>query len=238
MSDPQTLQAVIFDLDGVITNTAEYHYQAWRDLAESLGIAFNREFNESLKGLSRMKSLDMILAKSQTQLSDEDRRELAAQKNQHYLKLVADICPKDLLPGVQGFLSQLAQEGIQMVLASASRNAPQIVDNLGVKNYFQAIVDPALLARGKPAPDIFLKAADLIGVKPRDCVGIEDASAGIEAIKAAGMLAVGIGDEKILAQADLVLSSTAQLELSKILTLWNTKNLPSGVDSSSITKKL
>ncbi|UQD51126.1 beta-phosphoglucomutase [Bacillus methanolicus] len=220
------LQAVIFDLDGVITDTAEYHYLAWKALAEDLGISFTREFNEELKGVSRMDSLEKILARSgkQQDFSNEEKEKLADQKNRHYLTLIKNITPSDILPGVKEFISDLKTRGIKLGLASASKNAFQVMELLGIKDQFDAIVDAREIKKGKPDPEIFLAAGKLLHVEPDECIGIEDASAGVESIKRAGMFAVAIGAKENFPEADLVFSSTAELSFENILEIYN-KNL-------------
>ena len=173
------IKGVAFDLDGIITDTAEFHFQAWKDLAESLDIKIDRAFNENLKGVSREESLRRILVHGDKldDFSEEEFNELANNKNNHYKELILDITPDDLLPGILEFLNELKENKIPMVIASASKNAPQILKNLGVENLFDHVVDPASLQHSKPAPDIFLAAAKAINVKPEEMVGIEDAEA-------------------------------------------------------------
>ncbi|MNO51061.1 Alpha,alpha-trehalose phosphorylase [compost metagenome] len=213
------LEAVIFDLDGVITDTAEYHYQAWQALADELGVPFSREKNERLKGVSRMESLDIVLEDSGLSLPEAAKLRLAEQKNDHYREMIGRITPADLLPGIPELLDSLQERGILVGLASASLNAPLILERLGAARWFQAIADPASLRKGKPDPEIFLQAAELLGVTPGNCIGVEDAAAGIAAIKAAGMKAVGIGSPAQLGDADLLLPRTAELSVEKLLEL-------------------
>lgn len=213
------MKAFIFDLDGVLTDTAEFHYQAWKKLGERIGISFGREFNEQLKGISRMESLERILAygNKEEAFTDEEKKKLAAEKNEDYKELITQITPKDLLPGIPEFLDDIKGSGIRMAIASASRNAPVILERLGIMKEFDAIVDPAKLQRGKPDPEIFLTGAELLGVQPSECVGIEDAEAGIEAINAAGMFSVGVGTPQSMKEADYSVEHTDQLSLSAIL---------------------
>ncbi|MBT2291314.1 beta-phosphoglucomutase [Paenibacillus albidus] len=211
------LKAVIFDLDGVITDSAEYHYLAWKAVADELGIPFDRSKNERLKGISRMESLEIVLEDSGLHFSEADKVALARKKNDLYLQQIKQITPADLLPGIGELLHDLRERGIAAGLASASRNAAYILERLEAESWFQAVVDPGSVRKGKPDPEIFLKAAELLGVSPRSCVGVEDAAAGVAAIKAAGMLAVGIGDARLLGAADRVLSSTAELSVELLL---------------------
>ncbi|WP_160032097.1 beta-phosphoglucomutase [Paenibacillus sp. An7] len=208
------MKAVIFDLDGVITDTAEYHYLAWKSLADELNLPFDKEFNEKLKGVSRMESLEFILSLGDAAYSDEEKKALAEKKNDLYKEMIAKVTPADLLPGIEALLKELQEAGIGTALASASKNAPFILDRLGVTHYFNHVVDVNLIKQGKPDPEIFLTGAAKLGVLPEECVGIEDAEAGIESILSAGMYAVGVGTPAQMQKADLIVSSTAELSLS------------------------
>ncbi|GGF90533.1 beta-phosphoglucomutase [Paenibacillus aceti] len=217
------LEAVIFDLDGVITDTAEYHYVAWKQLGESIGIPFDRAFNETLKGISRGESLERILrlGGKENDYTAEEKAELARQKNEHYVSLLVNLTPADTYPGITELLSELNAQGIPAVIASASKNAPQILRSLEIDKLFRYVVHPDSVKQGKPAPDLFLRGAEEVGANPQHCVGIEDATAGIEAIKAAGMKAVGIGEAEALkaAGADIVLPNTAGLNVELLSSL-------------------
>lgn len=212
----KTLEAIIFDLDGVITDTAEYHFLAWQKLGDDLGIPFDREFNETLKGVSRTESLERILAlgNKQNDFTEEEKEALATKKNDHYVELIANITAEDLLPGIENFLNEIKEAGIKIGMASASKNAFKVTDGLGVQDLFDHIVDAATVAQSKPHPEVFLKAADALGVKPENCIGVEDAFAGVEAINSANMLAVGVGDAAVLNNADHVVPSTDKLTLA------------------------
>ncbi|WP_095742927.1 beta-phosphoglucomutase [Sediminibacillus massiliensis] len=210
------LQAVIYDLDGVITDTAEYHYLAWKTLAEELHIPFDRSFNEQLKGLSRVDSLEKILAEGTEQYSPTERQRLAEKKNDHYKSLIQEIGPKDLLPGVYQFMLEVKEAGIKTGLASASKNARTVIEKLEITHLLDTVVDAATVERGKPDPEVFLKAAQQLHVEPSQCVGIEDAKSGVTAIKSAGMYAVGVGDEQNLSEADWVISDTSHLSLDRL----------------------
>lgn len=213
------LQAFIFDLDGVITDTAEYHYLAWKALGEDLGIPFTREFNEELKGVSRMDSLEKILTLGQKQndFSEQEKVALATKKNEHYVRLIENITPDDILPGIKELFAEIKEKGYKLGLASVSKNAFTVMESLKLRNEFDVIVDAATIAKGKPDPEIFLTAAKLLHVEPSACIGIEDAAAGVESIKGAGMFAVGVGSKESLAKADIIYSSTAELSLPEIL---------------------
>ena len=211
------IRAFLFDLDGVIVDTAIYHYQAWKRLANELGFDISEEFNEQLKGVSRMDSLDLILAHGGLTLSDEKKNELAAQKNQWYLELVSRMTSDDILPGVATFFSQVRKAGLQTALGSVSKNAPLILERIGMTNAFDAIIDGTKITKGKPDPEVFTKGADELGVSPAECVVFEDAVAGVEAGKRGGMFVVGIGTPDVLTQADLVAPSLAALTVDEVL---------------------
>ena len=210
-----------FDLDGVITDTAKFHYVAWKELADSIGITIDLQFNEQLKGISRMDSLERILAYGgkENDYTAEQKEEMAADKNANYVKLLDDLSPADLLPGVKAFLDAAKEMNVPCSLASASKNAPFILTKLGVYDYFDAIVDPATLKKGKPDPEIFVRAAELIHIDPSEAVGFEDAQAGIEGIKGAGMYAVGVEGNEPLTEADMTIKSFEELNVSDLLNL-------------------
>ena len=213
------LGAVIFDLDGVITDSAEFHYRAWKSLANRLGIYFDRKINERLKGVPRMDSLEIILEKDSVpdRFSEEEKKALAQEKNDDYVTLINTITPEDMLPGILALLNNLKSRGVKTAIASASKNAPTIVERLEVGHLFDYIADAGAIKNQKPAPDVFLVSAENISVPPACCVGVEDAGAGIVAIKAAGMVAIGIGEEENLEGADLILPNTAALTYERIL---------------------
>ncbi|MDX3775014.1 beta-phosphoglucomutase [Chromatiaceae bacterium AAb-1] len=214
-----SIKALIFDLDGVLTDTAIYHYHAWKALADELAIPFNEQDNEQLKGVDRLGSLRLILQKGQLSLSPDEEQWLMASKNQHYLELIADMNPAALFSGTHELFAELKQRGIKTALASASKNAGFVVERLGIAGQFDYIADAAKVANSKPAPDIFLLAAKGLGVAPQNCVGVEDAQAGIAAICSAGMLPVGIGDAAVLQDALLVYPALDKLNLQQVLSL-------------------
>ncbi|MYM37917.1 beta-phosphoglucomutase [Duganella qianjiadongensis] len=207
-------KAVIFDLDGVLTDTAHYHYLAWKRLAESLQLPFDQAYNEQLKGIDRMGSLELILAQGRRSYTAQEKLALAEQKNQHYQTLIADMTPADLLPGAVAALQRVRAAGLGIALASVSKNAATVLERLGITGHFDYVVDAAAIARGKPDPEIFLTAAQALGVAPADCLGVEDAVAGVAAIKAAGMTALGIGHPFVLTRADVVITSLADFNLA------------------------
>ena len=207
------IQAVIFDLDGVITDTAHLHFLAWKALGDSLGVEVNLELNELLKGISRQESLEIILRETgiYDNFTATERQALADRKNRTYVASLESLGPQDLLPGIGDCLKDLQKRGIKIGLASSSQNAGLIIEKLGLESYFEAMVDPRSLSKGKPDPEIYLKAAAALGLSPAKCAGVEDARAGIEAIRAAGMTAIALGQSLEQVPADYHLSSTRDL---------------------------
>ncbi|MBD2566497.1 beta-phosphoglucomutase [Anabaena lutea FACHB-196] len=201
------IRGIIFDLDGVLTDTADYHYQAWQKLADEEGIPFNRQANEALRGVSRRASLMLIIG--DRRYSEVQIQEMMERKNDYYVKLIHNITSKDLLPGVVPLLDELRQAGIKIALGSASKNARVVIERLGIADKFDAVADGYSVQEPKPAPDLFLYAAKQLGIPPSQCVVFEDAAAGIQAAKAAGMWAVGLGPVERVGAADIVLSSLA-----------------------------
>lgn len=207
-------KAVIFDLDGVITDTAHYHYLAWKRTADSIGAPFDEAFNEQLKGVDRMGSLRLILARAPRSFSEEEQLALADAKNRYYQELIATMTPRDLLPGALAALEAVRAAGLRIGLASVSKNAFTVLDRLGIRDRFDDVVDAATIRNSKPHPEIFLTAAAHLGVAPADCLGVEDAAAGVAAIKDAGMVAVGVGSPDVLYRADRVIRSMEEFDLS------------------------
>lgn len=212
-------KAFIFDLDGVITDTAEYHYLAWKNLAATLGIQIDRAFNENLKGVSREESFERILVHGgkSDRFTPEEKAKYAYEKNEEYKRLIKQVTPNDVLPGIVVLLDALKDNGIHIGLASASKNAFEVIDRLELEDYFEYIADAAKIENSKPAPDVFLDVMNHFGLSAKDCIGVEDAQAGIEAIKKAGMYAVGIGKSKDLVGADLVFDKTNDIDLDVII---------------------
>ena len=208
------LECVIFDLDGVLTDTAELHYQAWQRLAEEKGLPFDRTVNEHLRGVSRRNSLEIILRHAGVELAEEEKEGLANRKNGYYRELISRLSPADLLPGISDLLTQLKESGIKTGLASASHNAREIVQRLEIERFLDLVVDPSAIVKGKPDPEIFFRAAEGLGIPYENCAGVEDAQVGIQAIRAAGMFAVGIGSG--LLEADWVLPDTRGLTLPEL----------------------
>lgn len=215
------IKGFLLDLDGVITETSEYHYLAWKELSSEIGIAIDRTFNEQLKGVSRMDSLERILIHGGKEhlFTQQEKQAFAQRKNERYIDLLRGLTPDDLLPGIGQFLADARADGIKLAIASASRNAGTIVRKLGLEAKIDYIADAASTARSKPYPDIFLDAARGLFLPPDSCVGIEDAAAGITAIHAAGMKAIGIGSAEYLHEADLILSGTEDLVYDRIVTI-------------------
>jgi beta-phosphoglucomutase len=209
----------VFDLDGVITDTAKYHYIAWKELAAEIGIEIDLKFNEQLKGISRMDSLERILTlgNKNDAYKEVEKEALATKKNTHYVQLLQSLTPDDLLPGVKTFLDEAKAKNIPCAIASASKNAPFILDKLGVMQDFDTIVDPATLKKGKPDPEIFIQAALALGIEPAEAVGFEDAQAGIDGIKAAGMYAVGVYSGEELHGADVIVEKLTDLNIDELL---------------------
>lgn len=200
-----TVQACLFDLDGVIVDTAKYHYLAWRQLANQLGFDLTLEQNELLKGISRMESLDIILEIGGVKLDEAEKTKLATEKNLRYLELCKQITPDDALPGVRDFLDELRADSIKVGLGSASKNAKTILTNLDMLTYFDTIVDGNRVTKGKPDPQVFLMGAEDLAVAPEHCIVFEDAVAGVQSGNAAGMFTVGIGEQSVLNEADIVI---------------------------------
>lgn len=194
----------IFDLDGVIVDTAHFHFLAWKKTAAELGYTLTKERNEQLKGVSRIRSLEKILEWAGVTISKERFDHLTSDKNIDYLSHVNAMTPDDVLPGVLEFIAKLKQQGYKVALGSASKNARRILEKVGLSDTFDTIVDGTNVTAAKPDPEVFLVGAVQLGVQPMDCVVFEDSAAGITAAKAGGMLAVGIGSESHLGHADFV----------------------------------
>lgn len=196
------IKGFLFDLDGVIVDTAVFHFQAWRRLAQKLGGDFTEEQNEQLKGVSRVDSLKKIIEWTGATVSDEEFQTLMVEKNEWYLELVQGLGPQDALPGALDFLQTAYDQGLKIALGSASKNAPMILEKLGITPLFTAIIDGNNVVNGKPHPEVFLKGAEALGLEPSECVVFEDSIAGVQAAKTGGMSSVGIGNAETL-QADI-----------------------------------
>ncbi|MFN7250083.1 MAG: beta-phosphoglucomutase [Anaerobacillus sp.] len=211
------IKACIFDLDGVIVDTAKFHYLAWRRLAQELGFDFSEEDNERLKGVSRMDSLNILLEIGGVELDDAKKEELAQKKNDWYVELISDMDESEILPGTTEFLTMLREAGIKISLGSASKNARTILTKIGLIEMFDAIVDGTHISKAKPDPEVFLLGAKELGVEPNECVVFEDAFAGVEAAINAGMYVIGIGSKETLHRANDVVASLAEMTLDRLV---------------------
>ncbi|HSJ11562.1 MAG TPA: beta-phosphoglucomutase [Gillisia sp.] len=207
-------KGIIFDLDGVIVDTAKFHYLAWRKLANDLGFDISEDQNEQLKGVSRVRSLEKILGWGNVSLSQDNFMEQMAIKNDNYLSYISTMTPKDILPGVQEVLDFFLENNIPVALGSASKNARSILEKTGLYQKFTAVVDGNDVEKAKPDPEVFLIAAARLNVEPGNCIVFEDAQAGIQAANSAGMISIGIGDEDNLKEADYVFADFTQIELN------------------------
>lgn len=211
------IKACIFDLDGVIVDTAVYHYQAWKRLAAELGFDFTEHQNEQLKGVSRMASLDLLLEWGKiTGTSDAEKEQMATRKNEWYVEMINRMTPAEILPGAKEFVRSCRDAGIKTAIGSASKNTPTILNNLQLRHLFDAVVDGNSVSRPKPDPEVFLKGAEALGVAPAACVVFEDAIAGIEAAINGGMKAVGIGSPELLKDAAIVVSGLDQFSIADL----------------------
>ncbi len=207
----------IFDLDGVIVDTAKYHYLAWKKMANELGFDFTEKENEQLKGVSRVKSLEILLGIGNISKSKKEQEKLATQKNELYLQLIEKLDSSDLLPGTKEFIGDAKDDVIKIALGSASKNAAYILKKLGIAHLFDARVDGTMISKAKPNPEVFTKAANLLGLKPAKCLVFEDAQAGIDAAKNAGMKCIGIGDKNVLKGADIVVTGLDRITVAQAL---------------------
>ncbi|MES2518283.1 MAG: beta-phosphoglucomutase [Bacteroidota bacterium] len=209
-------KACLFDLDGVIVDTAVYHFQAWRRLANELGFDFTEHQNEQLKGISRMESLDLILKWGNVSLTETEKLAWATRKNDWYLELVKQMTPNEVLKGVPKFLTSLRENGIKIALGSASKNSKLILERINMLDYFDAIIDGNNITKGKPDPQVFLLGAEATGCKPEVCVVFEDAVAGVQAGKAGGMKVIGVGSADILFEADFVIKGFEEMTIERL----------------------
>jgi len=205
------IKAVIFDLDGVVVDTAKFHFVAWNDIAKQFGFEISSHQNEQLKGVSRIKSLDLILEWGHIKLSQEQKTLLLNQKNEAYLATINLLNKTDILPGILEILTYLKSKNIPVALGSASKNALPILQKLGISTLFNVIVDGNIVQKAKPDPEVFKQAANKLHVLPKHCLVIEDAKAGIDAANNAKMTSIGIGNKEILINASYVLEDTSKL---------------------------
>ncbi|MGZ3608609.1 MAG: beta-phosphoglucomutase [Ktedonobacteraceae bacterium] len=212
----QRPKAIIFDLDGVLTDTSEYHYKAWKRLADGEGIPFSKEENDKyLRGVARRESL-MYIIRGRT-YSEAQIQEMMERKNRYYIEMMESMTPKDLVAGGRELLGEIREAGIKVAIASASKNCRTVLERLEIASYFDGIADGNSVVNSKPAPDIFIYAAGLVQIPTPNCLGVEDADAGIEAIKTAGMQALGIGPKERFHRADKVISTLASQHLTDVL---------------------
>jgi len=212
-----TIKACLFDLDGVIVDTAKYHFAAWRRMANELGFDFTHEENEKLKGVSRMDSLALILKWGGVEKTPEEQLALAKQKNDWYVESIANMQADEILPGVPEFLEELKQKGVKIGLGSASRNAPRILDAVQLTSYFETIIDGSKTTKGKPDPQVFQMGAADLNVAPDETIVFEDAPKGVDAALAGGFYAVGIGDVANLSHAQYVMPGFADVSLEMLM---------------------
>lgn len=209
------IKGFIFDLDGVITDTAEYHYKSWQKLADEEDLFFNREINEQLRGVSRMDSLEIIL--DGKELPDDVKKEWTDRKNAYYQEYLEEITKENILDDMEEKLNKLKEDGFKIAVASSSRNARKVLKNLQISDMFDTISDGNSVENAKPAPDLFLHTAEKLGLKAEECVVLEDAESGVEAALAANMKAVGVGPQERVGKAHLVYSRVSDIDFAEIL---------------------
>ena len=205
-------KAVIFDLDGVICSTDEYHYRAWKKTADALGIPFDRRRNDLLRGVSRRESLEIILEAGNADLSESEKQFLLDRKNACYLNFLREMSPASLDPQVLKTMENLREAGLLLAIGSSSENAPFILQQIGLEDYFDAVADGNSCKKAKPAPDIFLSAAEMLAVPASECLVVEDVAAGVKAARAAGMEVAGLGDAARKKAADFNLTAFSEIE--------------------------
>jgi len=210
------IKGCIFDLDGVIVDTARYHFMAWKRLAEQLDIRFTEKDNERLKGVSRMDSLEIILELGNLKPDRGKKEEFAALKNKWYVDYISRMTPEEILPGSLELIDEIRKDGIKTAIGSASKNTPLILERVGIKKLFDAVADGNIVHKAKPDPEVFLTAARMLEIEPRHCVVFEDAIAGVQAALNAGMTCVGIGSPSVLKKANLVVSGLNEISLQQL----------------------
>jgi beta-phosphoglucomutase len=210
------IKACIFDLDGVIVDTAVYHYKAWKRLANELGFDFTEHDNEQLKGVSRVRSLEIILEIGGITKTPAEQEELATRKNNWYVEMINQMTPAEILPGAKEFLESCRSAGIKTALGSASKNSTTILNKIDLTDLFDVIIDGNHVSKAKPDPEVFLKGAEALGVSPSACIVFEDAIAGVEAAINGGMKVVGIGSPEVLNRANIVVSGLDKINLEML----------------------
>jgi beta-phosphoglucomutase len=211
------IKGFLFDLDGVIVDTAKYHFLAWKRLADELSIPFSENDNERLKGVSRMRSLDIILELGSLNLSEAVKEELAAKKNAWYVEYITNMTPDEILPGALEFIQQARTKDIKIALGSASKNAMTILERLKITDYFDAIISGNEVSKAKPDPEVFLKGAEALSLAPEECLVFEDAEAGVEAAINGRMKCIGIGSKDVLGAADAVVEGLEAISVTAAL---------------------
>ncbi len=211
------IKGCIFDLDGVIVDTAKYHYQSWKRLAKELGFEFDEAVNERLKGISRMDSLNIVLAQGGILVTEEEKETMCYEKNEWYKEYISELDESELLPGVKVFIEGLRAEGVKIGLGSASRNAKTILKGIGIDHLFDVMIDGNDVSKSKPDPEVFLKGAEGLGLAPEHVVVFEDARKGLEAAITAGFIPVGVGSPELLPEADMHIQSFENFSLEEVL---------------------
>ncbi|WP_078411418.1 beta-phosphoglucomutase [Priestia abyssalis] len=211
------IKAVIFDMDGVIADTVELYYIANKRVADRMGAPFSRELNQKLQGISRLRTVEHIARLSSRIFSDAEMTKMADEKNNHYKSLIEQLSPKDVLPGIFDLLTELKRENIKTAVASSSSNARVVLEKLELLDRFDFVVDVKTIQNGKPHPEIFMKAADELGISYENCIAIEDGEAGLAGIQAAGMFSIGVGEHEAIKKADWHVRSTEEISLSELM---------------------
>lgn len=212
-----SIKAVIFDLDGVIVSTDDYHYRAWKAMADGEGIYFDREINERLRGVSRMESLEIILERAEKLYTDKEKNKMTEKKNSLYRELLNKLTPKDILPGVMKVLEALKENNIKIAIGSSSKNTPMILEKIGLSNYFDAVADGNEIKNSKPDPEVFLLAAKKLETFPQDCLVVEDADAGVEAAIAGNMKVLAVGYASSNPKADYKVKDLSLVDIKEVI---------------------
>ncbi|MDF1696441.1 MAG: beta-phosphoglucomutase [Saprospiraceae bacterium] len=213
------IKGYIFDLDGVIVDTAKYHYNAWRRLANTLDFDITEEQNENLKGVSRVESLEYILGIGNLQFSAQKMAEMAEQKNTWYVESISNMDKSELLPGSEELIKEIKNKGLKVSLGSASKNSMRILKATKLIDYFDAVIDGTKTTESKPHPQVFLMGAEALKLKPEECIVFEDSINGIKAANNGGFVSIGVGDQKILHEADIVIPSLEGITIEKLNSL-------------------
>lgn len=211
------IKAIIFDLDGVIVDTAKYHYIAWKAIAEELGFEFTHEHNERLKGVSRMTSLDILLEVGGVELPTSEKLKLAERKNEHYRTFITQMTADEILPGMKNLLASVTNAGLKAAIGSASKNTPTILKQIGLDNFFDVVIDGNKISKAKPDPEVFLAGAKEMGVRPNECLVFEDAESGVEAALNGGMYCIGVGSEALLGRAHYVVQGFEGYSIQELI---------------------